>query len=323
MNRVLTGEFDRTNPAVADDLSRFYAAYALTTEARQIDNEINTILDVIDGANGFTDQAGCAGPAALWHYLGGGTAPDDVTLQREFERLPLPLRIRFAGDLATRLWTQGRFAAARNIVAFAPPEADLTVAKALTADDPATGLALLTANLDPRNNARLLQAARFTNDHDLTLPAETIPLIGAAKRFLTDPTSHHDLTKAEVAGLTALGDFAQAVALLNHSDVDPDPTIIQLASDGTDADALTIAVTALPPRTGPDARNALADRLRDMGFTTEAAAIDGHLPAPPPPPDTPVAKIAPMGEPSLAASRDVLTRAAETRGAAANTLKGL
>ncbi|MCF2871599.1 hypothetical protein L0664_11035 [Octadecabacter sp. G9-8] len=302
----LAGEFGEEPREAQDALARLYIHFGFGAEARavltsdtalsqsrQILNELAGIVDQYPGNYALiAAQKGCSTPAALWaFYVDPSALENDERnhILQQFFALPQPLRGQFAPRLARKfIAINDTDAAAKLLRAAEDHDAEVThdvqATHALIAeevDDPERALEVLAQEAD--DNARitpesLIRLIELALEQGQTPQRSDLALAAAMRQEFRGTPAASALAIAEANGLIALGDYAEALAILGDRDDDGATNVVnnaysQLTRVATAAVFLEFGYGLIPDAVTADTRNAMARRMIDTGFPERALSL--------------------------------------------------
>lgn len=369
----LTGEFDQPDPEQVQRAARFLLHIGFGAESRALLSAFPVDLPdlpllramgrIVDGGadpdGAFRGLAACDGPAALWAALADPALPpaqiDRAALLRAFSALPPPLRRHLGPPLAERFLDAGDTATATALqdsvlrLPGAPdPRSQVMAARlsgAMGLDSQASDhLDEALADTGPVQPQALMALVDLHLAEDRPLDPGIADSLSAFLPQLEGTPDHAGLLRAHVLALGLADRFDEAfLALPTAPDVAPD--LWRLLANGPDSAVLLHAIGAEAVQIPQETRDAIATRLRQLGFPDQAGLWSPLFSLPPgqptlaagspgegqdPPPDRaepagagaadPLDSLASLltpssaaASPSLTLGRDVAARSAETR----------
>ncbi|RYH01560.1 hypothetical protein EU805_12925 [Salipiger sp. IMCC34102] len=297
---VLTDTRDTPDPNAITDLARAYIHHGFGAEAalvldidgndsraRQALRSLAEITDDSGPGAALASQAGCPGPVSLWVYLSQAepaTSAADITLT--FKTLPPGLKLALGGRLAVRLAEDGQAEDANQVLdslsAVNAPLQDQVLYDllvSLASQDGPMSQGQINAFLDAETDLPpevLIALADRARAADLAPPPDLVARLEDRVFTARDTSLAALLQAALVRSYTALELYPDAIARARSAqEADPDSGLLSevvLAAAGA-AEVATIIDVAFDPEAGtlePQAQNALARRLLDLGFPDRA-----------------------------------------------------
>lgn len=319
----LTGEFDLDDVAAYHDLAHFYLIYGFGPEAGSVlasvqqppreAAEMGSVARILEYGHDpeqspFTGRMTCDTDVALWAALAPSRIPpgsdfDGDAIKRALLAMPNTLKAIVGPLLAERFFDarEEDFArdmlriVDRNVPGLSERQA-LAAAKLASKDSPPDPDAfhdIIAKNSDVSPEALL----HFTNaalDHDQTVDAETIGLLGSYRTQYRETPMAAQFARAEILAHSASGNFPAAFELYDSESANLMPEVREevvdklardLASHGT-APVFTrlyfAHATEIAEKSGGEAMNAVAGRLLNLGLPEVAdkvlaAGADGEI----------------------------------------------
>ncbi|SEW41331.1 hypothetical protein SAMN04488515_2814 [Cognatiyoonia koreensis] len=306
LRRAITGEFDRTDPAAVEALSKAYLAFGFGREAintLEIDGELSRsrqVLvalgqvvdeDTVDLAN-FNHQMTCPGPIALWAFLAHTDGPltGEVDLDAiviDYKLLPNDLRRHLAPRLAGKLTSLGRNDLAATVLAGqnGTDETAVKIAESGIAEDQgdlsaATGILSDLAEDDPRITPEaFLKLVALKRVSDVPFEQQDLLLLRTLQFESQNEMLTRDLFAAEADILVSLNDTDGLLDLIETQAKQFDEAQIaqyhdavlqKEAADASDAEFLQLVFSDRVQATDPPLQNKIARRLLTLGFSDQA-----------------------------------------------------
>jgi hypothetical protein len=294
----LFGEFDVPQPDAIATQARLYIFLGFGAEAIATLNAMDqdhgdvwlwvAIASVIDGnpvaPSSFEGMAQCDSFAALWATLAAPVSaleqPNIPALQRAFSALPRHLRLAVGEDVTKRLLALNQPAAAQGIID--------AMGRGTPTTDTATLLAETDLHLNVGSEDSAVETAKTALDAGgISAPKALIALVrakiaanqaiapdvavalAAMEAEYADEALAPDLAEALMLALIGSGQFRAAMP----EDASTIPPVFWdiLAQRGSDDDLLQFAFELPKAAISPTTANAIASRLRSMGFGDTAA----------------------------------------------------
>ncbi|MEX0306361.1 MAG: hypothetical protein AB3N12_03140 [Ruegeria sp.] len=306
-------EFDRVDHARALKLAKLYTYFGFGAEARQAldllpdatpeQRRLTAIASAMDGLpahtpNPFEGQQRCDGLVALWALLTEGALQPDVQLnavERSFGQLPRHLRNHLGPTLAEMLVTAGQLEASRRILRavervqeIEPTVVTLTKAKIADAEgntDAAEALLTEVVTAPDATSEAPLALARLiekrwsdrgaVSPRDLDLAAgyarelrksELGPMMARTYTLALALSQDFDSAFKGIEGASETHDWRRTLDQVFHllAERADDITFLRHAVGLQDRTRDTLAVETVV---------SMADRLADLGFSTQAYAL--------------------------------------------------
>ena len=311
LRAAVTDDRDRADGEAVADLARGYLTFGFGEEAiqtLQIDGvtdrgrlALRAMAEVIDdlpqSGSDLAAQVGCPGSTGLWALLADGTPEVAAKIEQDqvvqqFKLLPEPVQTVLGPRLADLLRQAGRADMAELVLApaqrMASPPVDVTLAEtelAVERGDVAAAtetLADLAARDTRMTPDALVRLVDLQLDQQEPVTPETLSLLEAYQFEFRGQPVVADLMRARVAALAQQSAFAQALTLLPDAEaLLPEADAVTLRSDVTRGIAargeemmfLDVAFRPMGRDVAPDAQNAVAARLLDLGFPDRAAEV--------------------------------------------------
>lgn len=247
----------------------------------------------------FIGQVSCAGPVALWALLAQDQPPVDAQVNRSsvvraFRALPRPVQDAIKARLSERFLQIGDLDGASQILNRYAQKDDATTETALAAanlaaalgeDDAARQAVAQITRDDPRANPAAM--IRFLEDgiNAGAVFTEADFLLADALRFEHAGSDQAAaLTEAQIRALTAADQFVAARDMLDEHDEilsSAPPQALRTAlwqraaTRMQDAEFLAMVWGEKASNLGPEAQNAVAERLLSIGFPERAQTVLG------------------------------------------------
>jgi hypothetical protein len=306
--RQLFGEEDELSGAALEHLARTYLFFGFGTEAistlgldgaRSVEREIiaalGTILDENNIARpAFSDQAGCAQSVALWRALErksveGIDEAEKTAVISTLRVLPGPLRPGLSERVAALFLAEGDPIAAEIILLGNDSDGSVQTnpgqpEASLYPEDPTTDLGSLREGIlsDPRVEPATVAAVIDRHIQEGSAVDDDLLAMADAIRFERRGTPDEELLgEAVFRALIAQNSFAAARRTLDELEMlsdharqsNLDTLVRSIAERSSDGEFLDFFFGGMIDQLGPDAENAVAGRLLDLGFAEQASEL--------------------------------------------------
>lgn len=306
---AIIGEFDRTNAVAIEQLAEGFLYYGFGREARNvlmIDaekslkrsvlTEIAIIMDGNETSGVFQLQANCDSPAALWGLLASPehklSSVDRNAVLRAFKALPFHLKAHLGPMLSGKFLLQDDLAAAEIALAASSVGVKNTidVAIAKTELQSASGdteraveaLETIASSDNRMTPGALIDYFSLAIDTGSAIDPEAIALADIVRFEQRGAKIVGDLAEVQVGALLALENVRGAFSLIYEEEKAlGSERFLALQTDAiklatmlhTDMAFVEMAFEEAVMDAGPDAQNAIAKRLLDLGFPERATVL--------------------------------------------------
>ncbi|SLN32058.1 hypothetical protein [Pseudooctadecabacter jejudonensis] len=303
----LSGSFGQEPIAAHTSLAQLYLHFGFGAEAllalransassqtRVILAELAGLIDDYDGPYPkLSAQRNCASLGSFWGFLASGELPDDDAnldyLMQGYFSIPQPLRGHLSARVADHFLSEGRPDLAEQVLQSAnvpdiKEESDVQAIRADLAEiegDVDRALALLREEVrtNPHVTPQVVnQLLDLYQQHEI-VPSEEDLLIaaGLAAEYRAGPM-YLKLQVNEARGWVAKGEYERALALVTPLEDESaratvDFVFDKLASNGAASTFLQLVFAGPPPELSGETRNAIAQRLIDLGFPRRALTV--------------------------------------------------